>query len=275
MPHIKKGEMMDLNFKLPLELTRTLNEFNKELSELRKEIVGYASSKVITSNNSKSEQITFSYRNKNSNIFFDINFIVSRDIIHWKFYPYNNTSTKPTSIGETNANDSKVYIQLLDSLKSWLKIVKTVLQIDNPLTFFEIDDFIRFYSNEILEENPISEEESKFPLSSERQRKAIELINIQQKFLLNEIEGIEDKTSEKYHDLELSRKLIEKIKEELPRTTVADIKRNWAISLGSIKKWCSEKFIQYLIADKQTNYDLSRTLGSFIGGIFGIPKIEQ
>ncbi|MGE0020711.1 MAG: hypothetical protein AB7S72_13650 [Draconibacterium sp.] len=267
--------MLDLNFKLPLELTRTLNEFNKELSELRKDIIADASSKIITYNNSKSEQITFSYKTKNSNLFFDINFIVSRDLIHWKFYPYNNTSTKPTTIGETNANDSKVYNQLLDSLKSWLKIVKTVLQLDNPLTFFEIDDFIKFYSNEILDEIPISDEENKFPLSSEGQKKAIDLINIQEKFLIIEIEEIEDKTSEKYHDLELSRKLIEKIKEELPRTTVADLKRNWAISLGSIKKWCSEKFIQYLIADKQTNYDLSRTLGSFIGGVLGIPKIEQ
>lgn len=267
--------MIDLNSKLPIELTRLLNEFNKELSELKKEIVADASSQVIKYNNSKAEKIIFSYKKRNSNFFFEINFIVSKDIINWKFYPYNGTSTKPTAIGETNSNDSSVYTRLSNSLRSWLKIVTTVLQTENPLAFFEVDDFIRFYSNEILDEIPITEEENKFPLSSEKQKIAIDLINIQEKFLKKEIESIEDKTSEKYHDLQLSKKLIEKIKEELPRTTAAEVKRNWTISLGSIKKWCGEQFIKFLIADKQTNYDLSRTLGSFLGGVFGIPKIEQ
>lgn len=267
--------MIDLNSKIPFELIRTLNEFNVEFSGSKKDFVIDANSRVLNLSNSKFEQIVISYKKKNSDFFFAIFFTVSRDLINWKYYPYNNTSSRPTSTKENDSNDASVYKRLLSALKSWLQLVTNLIEIENPLRFFEIDDFIRFYSDEILTDFPISDEEKKFPLSSKKQQKAIDLINIQEKFIEKEIEKIEDKTSEKYQDLDLSRKLLERIKEEIPRKTAAEIKRNWSISLGGIKKWCSEKFIQFLIVDKQSNFDLSRTVGSFMGGVFGIPKIEQ
>jgi hypothetical protein len=266
--------MEDLEKKIPYELTVTLNKFNVELTKIKNEVTMEASSTNIKISNSNQTQITISYRIKNLNFYFIIYFITGSDLIHWKYYPYNKTSTKSTTVGQASTSDPSVFSRLLSTLISWKQLIENYKTIENPINFFLVDDFIKFYSDEILEEIPENETENKFPLSSAKQIKALKLIELQIQFLDREIINTEDQSSEKYNDLVNSKKLIEKIRENLPRLTASEVKKNWSISLAGIKKWCGEKFIQFLKLDKESGHDLSRTLGSFIGGIFGIPKLD-
>lgn len=266
--------MEDLEKIIPYELTVTLNKFNVELSNIKNEVAMEASSTSVRTNNSNQTQVTIAYRIKNVNFYFIIYFIIGTDLIHWKYYPYNKTSTQPTTVGQVSTIDTAVFSRLMSTLISWKQLIENFRTIENPIKFFLVDDFVKFYSDEILDEMPENETEIRFPLSSAKQIKALQLIDLQIKFLDSEIINIEDHTSEKYKDLVNSKKLIEKIREDLPRITAAEVKKNWSISLAIIKKWCFEKFVLFLKMDKKNNYDLSRTLGSFIGGLFGFPKLD-
>lgn len=263
--------MEDLEKKIPYSLTLTLNKFNELLTPFKKDVIMEAA----PSNSATQKQITISYRFRNTDFYFHIYFTLVSDLIYWQYYPYSNTSTKPTSVAQSSSNSSTIYKSLSDTLILWKKLCEDFRSIENPIKFFQIDDYIKFYADEILVELPENETDSKLPLSSLKQSMAIKLLNLQIQFLDTEINGIEDLKSEKYKDLFFAKKLLEKIKEDLPRTTTSDVKKNWIISLACIKKWCFDKFLAFLSADKNSHYDLSRTLGSFIGGIFNIPKLES
>lgn len=264
--------MEDLEKKIPIALTEILNKFNEQLSKIRNEISMEASFPDGGLNNQR--QIIISYRLKGTDFYFNIYFTTTSDLIYWTYYPYTKASTKPTSVAQANTIDHGVFSRLMESLINWKQYIENYKDVENPIKFFSVDDFIKFYSDEILVEIPEFENESKFPLSSVRQVKALKLIERQIEFLDNEINNVQDHTSEIYYDLINSKKLIEKVREDMPRITATELKKNWAISLGYIKKWCTEKFISFLKIDKETDNELSRTLGSFIGGLFGVPKID-
>lgn len=259
--------------KIPIALTQILNKFNEQLTKIRNEINMEASLSNVGLNNQR--QINISYRLKNTDYYFNIFFTTTTDLIYWTYYPYARTSTNSTSVAQVNISNSGVLPNLMNSLINWKQHIEDFKCVDNPINYFLVDDFIKFYSDEIQEEIPEIENESIYPLSSAKQVKALNLIELQIEFINNEINDIGDQTSEKYYDLINSKKLIERIKEDLPRITVAELKRNWSISLAGIKKWCNEKFLQFLNMDKETEYDLSRSLGSFIGGILGVPKLDN
>lgn len=266
--------MIDLNSKFPIELNKVLNEFNEKISTIRNEFTAEANSLLQRDFDPESEKTVFRYEKKNTDFYFQITYYKSSNLISWEYYPGLKTSVNSTKFNSLKSR-AEIYSKMRSSLIRWEQNIRESSSIGNPLAFFEHDNFIEFYSTEILEEIPITEEEKRFPLSSPKRAQAIALISIQTKFLEKELEQIEDKTSEEYRDLELSKNLLVKIKEELPRTTAAEVKRNWSLSLAFITKWCGDKFRKFLIADKQNGFDFSRSLGSFIGGVFGIPKIGE
>ncbi len=141
--------------------------------------------------------------------------------------------------------------------------------------YFIIDNIIQFYSGEFLELVPIIEAEEKFPLSSRKQKLALKLIDDQCDFIDSQIKEISNTDSEEFNDLTIAKNILNEMKIKLPRMTIAEVKRNWSISFGAIQKWCGEKFIQFLKIDKANSHDISRTIGSFVGGVLGIPKIES
>jgi hypothetical protein len=265
--------MDDLRKKIPLELTETLNKFNKELDNIQSRIELISETKSIHLENSKREQIVIEYRFKNSNYFFKIFFVDRMDKINWQYYPYNNTSSNPTSTGATDSNGEGIYNKLWKSLSLWKEIISKVYELENPIDYFKVDKFIKFYSDEIIADYPTTGKQTQLPMSSEKQEKAKILLAKQKEFLQKEIEDLNDKSPEKYSDLKFVLSLVEKIEEELPRLTEAEVKQNWSISLGGIKKWCADKFFDFLIADKESNYNFSRSLGSFFGGVFGAPNL--
>jgi hypothetical protein len=265
--------MEDLRNRIPLELTQTLNKFNKELDNIQSKVEMITETKSIRVDNSNREQIIIEYRIKNSKYFFNISFVDKLDKINWKYYPYNNTSTMPKSNGSSDSNGDGIYERLGKTLSLWRDIVSKVHELENPIDYFKVDKFIKFYSDEILIDFPVTEEQKQFPISSSKQEKAILLLAKQKEFLQKELEDLKDKSSEKYSDLKFSHSLVEKIEEELPRLTEEEVKRNWSISLGGIKKWCADKFFDFLIVDKASNYNFSRSLGSFFGGVFGAPNL--
>lgn len=264
--------MKDLTKKIPIELTQTLNKFNNELEHLQSKIGLSAESKSVSAQNSNREQIVVSYQLKNSSYFFHINFVVELDLINWKYYPHNNTSTKTTTSSQINSNDNGAYKRLLNALQLWKNKVINVIEIEDPIDYFRVDKFIKFYSSEIIDEYPITEEQKQLPMPSERQKKALRLLGVQREFIQSELEDEKDINSDKYIDLNLAKELIEKIEEELPRLTEAEVKQNWSISLAGIKKWCENKFLTFLAADNNNDYSLSRSLGSFVGGALNLPN---
>ena len=265
--------MKNLKDKIPVELTKILNEFNKELSKINVEIALDASSREISKQNNKYEQVTITYSVKESTFLFSIFFILDVDKIRWKFYPHNITSTRATNFSEKDSNSNGTFNQLKNSFTTWKNIIIQVRELQNPFDYFKVDKFLKFYSDEIITDLPITEDQNLLPMSSEKQKVAVKLLSQQKEFLQNELNEIVDKDSEKYADLNLAKSFVEKIEEELPRLTEEEVKRNWAISLAGIKKWCENKFLTFLSADKNTDYNLSRSLGSFIGGAFGFPNL--
>jgi hypothetical protein len=260
---------------LPIQLSTTLLEIKKQLSDIKHEIISKKSIDEIVFETQKLKQVSIIYNIKDTEYFFSINFLKKRDLISWKFLPQNRTSTILYQSSHGDSNDSVVYNRLINDLNKWKGFVLEAYKIENPIDFFDIDNFIKFYSDEILAEYEPTPDELKYPLSTDKQLRAIELLNKQAEFIDQELREIEDNTSEQYNDLSHAKILTERIKENISRTTEAEVRRNWSISLAYIRKWCGEKFLQFLMLDKSTNYDLLRTLGSFMGGAIGIPKLES
>lgn len=119
------------------------------------------------------------------------------------------------------------------------------------------------------------ESDFRTPLSSALQILAIDMVDKQLEFISNEISVLGGDDPEKKNDLMIAKNILDKMKSDIPRMTIAEIKKSWSISLGAIRKWCGEKFVTFLKIDKSNGYDVSRMIGSFIGGALGIPKIEQ
>lgn len=223
--------------------------------------------------NSNREQVVITYSLKNSDFFFQIYFVVALDNINWKYYPTNNTSTKPTITSQTDSGSNGAFTRLFNTLTQWKNFISTVTELDNPIEYFKVDKFLKFYSSEIIDEFPITDEPKQLPMPSERQKKAIKLLEVQKEFIQLELEDEKDAGSDKYVDLNMAKELIEKIEEELPRLTEAEVKQNWSISLAGIKKWCENKFFIFLAEDKKLDYSFSRSFGSFVGGAFGLPNL--
>jgi hypothetical protein len=266
--------MIEITKKLPITLIEILNNFNEELSNFRRDVEMKSDIGEIRLNSTKYERVNIRYLLKNTSFYFEINFVLEGDFIDWNFYPHRQDSTKKYSRARIGVT-SNVYSELKNALTNWKKIITNISQLKNPLEYFDSDNFIEFYSGEILEQIPTTEEEEKYPLSSAKRKLAIELIDKQTKFIKKELSAVKDVNSDKYYDLLLAEKNLNELKEDLPRMTVAEVKRKWSISLGVIIKWCSGKFIKFTKMDGVSGHDISRTIGSFIGGVFGIPKIDQ
>ena len=267
--------MKDLVNRIPIELTQLLNTFNKDLSEKRKAVEMTASEFRVRYNNSDYDGIRLRYSIKGTLFFFEIEYLLKGDLINWKFYPESKNSTREKKYDRTAISSVLKSNSLLSHLRLWKNNISEIEQLENPLDFFSVDSFIKFYAGEFIEEFEVDEQDEMFPLAKPKRDKVISLINIQTEFLESEISEISDVSSEKYNDLLLSKNILVEIQENISRMTVAEIKKNWAFSLGAIRKWCENKYIKFLMADKNSKYELSRSLGSFIGGIFGIPRLDS
>lgn len=265
--------MIDITKKLPISLITLLNNFNEKLIPFRKQTELSATSSKTTHNSISYENIKTKYNIKNSDFFFEINFVIEGDYIDWKYYPETEDSSKKTTQRRTSF--SKKTLDLLESeLMKWKKNISLITKLENPLEFFSKDKIIEFYSNEVQQKMTFNEFEEELPLSSEKQELAIILIEKQEKFLNIELKNIEDKTSDKYQDLNKAKENLKELKENIPQMTVSEVKRQWSLSFGTIIKWAKNKFVVFMNIDKASGNDISRLIGSFVGGIFGIPKVE-
>ncbi|WP_289055067.1 hypothetical protein [Carboxylicivirga marina] len=158
----------------------------------------------------------------------------------------------------------------MSQLRQWKNNLVQVNELENPLDYFQIDEFIRFYAGEIIDITPVEESDHIKPLSSEKQLVVIKLMNQQSEFISTEIENLEENEEDKKNDLILAQKILDKMKENISRMTIADIKKNWSISFGAIRKWCGERFLTFVKVDKANGNDISRMIGSFVGGILNI-----
>lgn len=265
--------MIDITEKLPISLTTLLNKFNKKLIPYRKKIELSASSSSIALNRVTHESIKTKYTIKNSNFIFEINFIVNAGFIDWNYYPETENSSKKTVQRRIDFN-KVASIRLANSFVKWKENISLIDQLENPIDFFSKDKVIEFYSNEVQQKMHFNESENELPLASEKQELAITLIEKQEKFLQLELKKTEDKTSEKYQDLEKASNNLKELKENMPQMTVSEVKQKWSLSFGTIIKWSKKKFIEFMNIDKANGNDISRLIGSFLGGVFGVPKIE-
>lgn len=267
--------MIDLVNIIPIEYTILLNAFNKELNDKRHAVEMSASNFRVRLNNFEYEGIKIRYSQKNTTFFFEIDYLLKGDFINWKFYPFAKNSTKEKITERIILDNAIKKNELLSDLRLWRNNIIEIDKLENPLDFFKTDNFIKFYASEFIEEFNIEEQDEKSPLPTQYRKKILELLNKQIEFIKIELSGIEDIDSEKYQDLTTSQELLSEISENIPRMTIADIKRNWAIPLGAIRKWCEDQYLKFLILDNNSDYKLSRSLGSFIGGLFNLPQLED
>jgi hypothetical protein len=265
--------MIDITKKLPISLITLLNNFNKKLIPFRKKIELNASSSNVSLNSVSYENIKTKYTVKNTNFFFEINFIVNGDYIDWNYYPETENSTKKT-IKSRSAFNNIVSKKLANELVKWEEHILLLDKLENPIDFFTKDKIIEFYSNEIQEKMSFNQSENEFPLPTEKQELAIILIEKQEEFLQIELKETVDKTSEKYQDLKKANDNLIELKENMSQMTVSEVKQKWSSSFGTIIKWSKNKFITFMNIDKASGNDISRLIGSFLGGVFGVPKIE-
>ncbi|MCT8339727.1 hypothetical protein MG296_06655 [Flavobacteriaceae bacterium TK19130] len=259
---------------LPISIINILNDFNSSLEDYRKEVSLNPSLKEMVINSEKFQTVSLRYSLKNTSYYFEIDYVVKADKISWKQYPYSSSSTKPRNRSRVavNTNSTK---ELKSHFAAWISIISKTKKLENPLEYFQLDHFVEFYSYEVIEQIPTTENEVKFPLTSEKQNIAIDLISKQTKFIDKELSKINDKNSEEYFDFEFAKYNLINLKKELPRMTVSEVKQKWALSFGVIMKWAGDRFLKFIKIDKETGFDLSRAIGSFIGGVFGIPKLDQ
>lgn len=264
--------MIDITKKLPISLIVILNDFNKKLVPFRKQTELNAISSKINLNNGHHEKIRIRYTIKNS-LFFEINFIIDVDYIDWNYYPETKDSSKKTVQKRIAFNDKTAEL-LLSELIKWEGNISLINNLKNPFEFFNKDKIIEFYSNEVHQKMTFNEHEDELPLASEKQEMAIVLIEKQEKFLEIELKNIDDNTSEKYKDLKYAKDNLNELKENMSQMTVSEVKKKWSLSFGTIIKWSKRNFITYMHIDKASGNDISRLIGNFVGGVFGIPKIE-
>jgi hypothetical protein len=191
--------MIDITKKLPISLITLMNIFNEKLIPLRKQTELNANSSKVSLNSNNYENIRTRYTIKNSEFFFEINFIIDGDYIDWNYYPNAKDSSKKANQNRLAFNQ-KVCDQLKVDLEKWERNIIIVNELSNPLEFFSKDKIIEFYSKEVREKMPFNEYEEEFPLSSDKQDLAIILIDKHVKFLEIELKATKDKTSEKYQD---------------------------------------------------------------------------
>ncbi|CAM3620059.1 hypothetical protein FLGE108171_06455 [Flavobacterium gelidilacus] len=265
--------MIDITKKLPISLITLLNNFNAKLIPFRKKTELIATTSRVNFNNSNYENIKTKYIIKDTNFFFEINFIIDVDLIYWQYYPETKDSSKKTSQRKI-LFDKKSSSQLETELTKWEENISLIDKIENPLNFFSKDKIIEFYSKEIQQKISFNEFEDELPLASEKQELAIILIEKQEEFLEVELIEIEDITSQKYKDLSKAKDNLKELKENISQMTISEVKHKWSLSFGTIIKWSKNKFIIFMKIDKATGNDISRLIGSFLGGVFGIQKIE-
>lgn len=264
--------MKSLTKDLPISLIKTLNNFNNSLRAYRDLLEIIATDSEISLNGQSDIEITIEYSLKNSTSYFSISFVPRFDYLSYNFYPNDVTSSK-TKTTQRHAFDQKMLAELEKNLKVWQANLVELINLKDPLDFFN-DTFIESYSAEIIDfvgENP---EKDHFPLTIEKQLKVIDLINEQTKFVQAQIEEIEDIKSEKFIDLNLSLSELEYIKENLPRMTSKDLKERWSSTFAVLIKWCGNQLATWAKIDAQNDGNISRSIGSLIGGIFGIPRLE-
>lgn len=263
--------MNELYKKIPIRLTQILNEFNIELKNYRKSIDLIFSSSTVQFDK-EYEKISIKYTIKNTEFYFKIDFVTEKDYINWDFYPNLKTSTKKKEKGTVVTNES-IYQELIKNLTHWNSKLTDIYSLENPMNFFS-DKFIEVYAYEVLEEIETVNHENEIPLPSKKQEKALLLLDKHKKFIEIEIKS-SNGNSEKIKDLEIAKKNITEIEENITRMTISEVKYKWAIAFGVIIKWSAEKFLKFVKLDRASGQDISRMLGSFIGGIFGVPKIDQ
>jgi hypothetical protein len=262
--------MNELYKKIPIKLTQILNAFNIELKSYKKSIDLVFSSETAQYDK-QYEKIIIEYKIKNTEFYFKVNFITEKDYINWDFYPNLETSTKKKEKGTTTTTEN-TYKELTENLTHWNSKLKDIYSLENPMIFFT-DKFIENYAFEILEEVETVNHEYEIPLPSKKQKMALLLLEKHKEFIEIEMENSKE-NSEKIKDLEVAKKNITEIEGNITRMTISEVKQKWSIAFGVIMKWSAEKFVKFVKIDKATGQDISRMLGGFIGGVFGIPKIE-
>lgn len=264
--------MHKLMNKLPTALIELLNSFNNEIANLNDKVILKTEIGKRTLVKVVYEQILISYEIKSTDDYFMIEFIPKKDIIGWKYFPKNKMSSNGASVNLT-AGSPNLYASLLSALNQWNVHVAQRINLENPLIYFDSDRFIRFYSAEILNEIKIKDSDKNYPVPFHQQEGIIEQLKVQTELLDSQIKISED-NPEKLNDLKVSKEIAEKMIEELPRMTIEEVKVNWSLSLGGVLKWCGDKLLNVINLDSKNGNNISRSLGSFIGGLLGVPKIE-
>jgi hypothetical protein len=258
---------------IPMELTKLLSTFNKELDEFQKVIEMSAIRAKINYNRTFYDGVRIRYKQKNTNLYFEIEYIFKSEYISWKYYPYQKHTTKEKNRPKKIIEEKNTFEELISSLRHWKNNLIAINELENPLEYFKADNLIKFYAGEVLDIIQITELDKKVPLSSKMQPLILKIIEKQKKFIAEEISNLKDEETEKKNDLIVANGFLDNMKENISRMTVAEVKNSWAITFGAIRKWCGEKFLDFVEFDKKNDNDISRMIGSFMGGFFGMPKL--
>ena len=172
-----------------------------------------------------------------------------------------------------NASTSSVYLssdesfhRLNNDFKQWLKLVIEDMEIESPLETLS-DPIIKFYANEIIEDIEFFNDD-KLPFSSKYHSKIHQLLNSHERFISDELKNeneSENPELSKINELGLALEITNRLNQDLPRLTKTEILNNWSIVLSVIKKWSYKAFLAYLRIDQNTEYRLSKSIGSLFG----------
>ncbi|QZK89860.1 hypothetical protein K5V07_04910 [Flavobacterium sp. CHNK8] len=257
---------------LPISLIKSLNSFNRLLADYRDVLEIDSTESKVTLNGAHTKEITIRYSLKESTSFFTIVFNPVVDYLSYNYYP-NDIASSKTKKTARHAYDQKMLEELERNMEVWKNNLVELVNLKDPLDFFK-DTFIESYSAEIIDFVGGNSEMDYFPLSMAKQLKVIELIKEQQTFVEKQLNEIEDTSSEKFQDLNTSLIELEYIKENLPRMTNKDLKERWSSTFAVLIKWCGKQLAAWAKVDAENDGNISRSIGSLIGGIFGVPKIE-
>ena len=265
--------MNDLEKKIPIDLTNLLNSINQDLS-YKRELISLACFEVkISKSNIAHNGVKILYQVKDTDFLFEINYIFDSNQINCSYYPGSTNSISKQSVEWTSLAEAVSKGIISNHIKLWKSLLDQIFNLKNPLDFFKIDNFIEFYAGEFIQDFPISKEDEIKPFTALQQQKLLEFIDLQSKFIDLELSNPASVSSEKKQDLTNAQKIIFDIQENITRMTAAQVKRNMAFSLAAIRKWCEHQLINFLVTDKAYENQISRSLGSFVGGLLGIPPI--
>lgn len=266
--------MENFNKIAPIFLIKTLNSFNEKLESKRQEVELSHSEMNVKLEGNNYNKLIITYRIKHTGFVFNVGYVIKKDFMSWSFYPHSELSSSSTARSLVTASEN-IYRALNIAFDQWLSIILKTEILPNPLEHFKVDRFIKSYASEVLSHLSISPEEETAPVSIQNQHRLKVFFDKQLKFIELELKEEENENSEKSEDFKVAKTLLLEMKEEIPRMTAAEVKQKFTLSIAIIMKWCLDKFLLFIKLDSKQANDISRAIGSFVGGLLGIPKIDQ